>query len=72
MIAEFPRKFRVSASGRQRIATISDTAQLHFETYAPGTRRNYSWGYHEQRPAAVFDPTTRLQSLAQSGERLLP
>ena len=23
--------------GGQRIATISDTAQLHFETYAPGT-----------------------------------
>jgi murein DD-endopeptidase MepM/ murein hydrolase activator NlpD len=56
----------------QRIATISDTAQLHFETYAPGTTRNYSWGYHAQRPAPVVDPTPRLQSLAQSGQRLLP
>lgn len=56
----------------QRIATVSDTAQLHFETYAPGTTRNYSWGYHEQRPAPVVDPTPRLQSLALSGQRLMP
>ena len=40
--------------------------------YAPGTTRNYSWGYHAERPAAVVDPTPRLQSLAQSGQRLLP
>jgi murein DD-endopeptidase MepM/ murein hydrolase activator NlpD len=56
----------------QRIATISDTAQLHFETYAPGTTHNYSWGYHEARPAPVVDPTPRLQTLAQTGQRLLP
>ena len=58
--------------GGQRIATISDTAQLHFETYQPGTTRNFSWAYHAQRPAAVVDPTPRLQALAQSGQRLAP
>jgi murein DD-endopeptidase MepM/ murein hydrolase activator NlpD len=61
-----------SVRAGQRIATISDTAQLHFETYAPGTTRNYSWGYHDHRPAPVVDPTPRLQSLAQAGQRLLP
>lgn len=56
----------------QEIASVSDTSMLHFETYQPGTRRNYSWRYDEQRPAAVIDPTPRLQTLAQSGQRLLP
>ncbi|HYD73228.1 MAG TPA: M23 family metallopeptidase [Candidatus Binatia bacterium] len=56
----------------QRIATVSDTSMLHFETYAPGTTRNFSWGYHDQRPAPVVDPTPRLQSLALSGQRLTP
>ena len=56
----------------QRIATVSDTAQLHFETYAPGTTRNHSWGYHDRRPAPVVDPTPRLQSLAQTGVRIEP
>lgn len=58
--------------GGQRIATISDTAQLHFETYAAGTTHNYSWAYAEQRPAPVLDPTPRLQTLALNGQRLLP
>lgn len=58
--------------GGQRIATVSDTAQLHFETYAPGTTRNYSWAYHDARPAPVVDPTPRLVSLSQSAQRLLP
>lgn len=56
----------------QRIATVSDTSMLHFETYAPGTTRNQSWGYHDQRPAGVVDPTPQLQTLALSGQRLLP
>lgn len=58
--------------GGQRIATISDTAQLHFETYAAGTTHNYSWAYSEQRPQPVIDPTPRLQTLALNGQRLLP
>lgn len=56
----------------QEIASVSDTSMLHFETYQPGTRRNYSWRYHEQRPAAVIDPTPRLQALAVSGQRMMP
>lgn len=58
--------------GGQRIATVSDTSMLHFETYAPGTTRNRSWSYHSERPAGVFDPTPRLQALVHQGQRLLP
>ncbi|HRK43157.1 MAG TPA: OmpA family protein, partial [Gemmobacter sp.] len=35
----------------QRIALISDTAQLHFETYAPGVTRNRSWAHGAAQPA---------------------
>lgn len=56
----------------QRIATISDTAQLHFETYAPGIARNRSWRHGEAQPAGVIDPTERLRDLAARGVRLMP
>jgi murein DD-endopeptidase MepM/ murein hydrolase activator NlpD len=58
--------------GGQNIATISDTAQLHFETYAAGTTRNSSWAYAQTRPASVIDPTPRLADLAVRGVRLHP
>jgi len=56
----------------QRIALISDTAQLHFETYAPGAGRNRSWPHGAPQPAGVLDPTERLRDLAQRGTRILP
>jgi len=56
----------------QRIARISDTAQLHFETYAPGAGRNRSWPHGAPQPAGVLDPTERLRDLAQRGTRILP
>ncbi|HRP10633.1 MAG TPA: M23 family metallopeptidase [Terricaulis sp.] len=56
----------------QRIARISDTAQLHFETYAPGSARNRSWPHGAPQPAGVIDPTERLRDLAQRGTRVLP
>lgn len=59
-------------SAGQRIALISDTAQLHFETYAPGVTRNRSWAYGAAQPAGVIDPTERLQDLALRGARILP
>jgi Membrane proteins related to metalloendopeptidases len=56
----------------QRIAIVSDTAQLHFETYAPGVARSRSWVHGATQPAGVIDPTERLRDLAQRGTRILP
>lgn len=56
----------------QRIAIVSDAAQLHFETYAPGIMRNRSWPHGAAQPAGVIDPTPRLRDLAQRGARILP
>lgn len=56
----------------QRIARVSDTAQLHFETYAPGIARNRAWAHGATRPPGLIDPTERLRDLAQRGVRLLP
>lgn len=59
-------------SAGQRIALISDTAQLHFETYTPGATRNRAWAHDAAQPAGVIDPTERLRDLAQRGVRILP
>jgi len=59
-------------AGGQRIAIVSDTAQLHFETYAPGVARNRSWAHGSPQPAGVIDPTERLRDLAARGVRLTP
>lgn len=56
----------------QRIVAISDTAQLHFETYAPGIARNRAWRHGEPQPPGLIDPTGRLRDLAARGVRLLP
>lgn len=56
----------------QAIATVSDTAQLHFETYQPNTTRNASWRYAEAQPASVRDPTDFLRGLVAQGERRTP
>lgn len=53
----------------QNIATVSDTAQLHFETYQPGVTRNQSWANGGTRPPGVVDPTSRLRDLAARGLR---
>jgi murein DD-endopeptidase MepM/ murein hydrolase activator NlpD len=53
----------------QAIAAISDTEQLHFETYAPATVRSQSWRHGAPRPASVLDPTRLLLDLAQNGQR---
>ncbi len=58
--------------GGQEIAEISDTSQLHFETYVAGTRRNQSWRHGAARPPRVLDPTRLLLDLVQTGQRLSP
>lgn len=61
---------RISAG--QPIATISDTAQLHFETYQAGTQHSSSWPNGAPQPAGVRDPTAFLTALAQDGARRMP
>jgi hypothetical protein len=53
----------------QPIAEISDTRQLHFETYEPGAQRNASWRHGAERPARVLNPTALLLDLARNGRR---
>lgn len=59
------------AAGRE-IAEISDTAQLHFETYIPGTTRNQSWRHGASRPSRTLNPTRLLIDLARNGNRVRP
>lgn len=56
----------------QSIAAVSDTSQLHFETYIPGTERSQSWAHGARRPNRVLNPTLLLLDLARRGRRLLP
>jgi murein DD-endopeptidase MepM/ murein hydrolase activator NlpD len=54
----------------QFIANISDTSQLHFETYDPGVTRNISWPNGAPQPLGVRDPTPFLIDLAKTGRRM--
>lgn len=56
----------------QRIAEVSDTRQLHFETYLPGTTHSQSWAHGAPRPARVLNPTRLLLDLAENGVRRQP
>jgi len=56
----------------QEIAEISDTSQLHVETYEEGVTRNRSWRHGAPRPPGVLNPTRLLQDLARTGRRLHP
>lgn len=59
-------------SAGQPIAEISDTAQLHFETYVPGTTRSQSWAHGAPCPVRALNPTQLLLNLARDGLRRLP
>lgn len=59
-------------SAGQPIAAISDTAQLHFEAYCPGTTHGQSWAHGAPCPSRVFNPTRLLLDLARDGRRLTP
>lgn len=58
--------------GGQEIAEISDTRQLHFETYLPGTTHSQSWAHGAPRPARVLNPTRLLIDLAHNARRRTP
>jgi len=61
-----------TVSSGQELAEISDTRQLHFETYLPGTRHGQSWRHGAPRPDRVMNPTRLLLDLARNGRRLRP
>lgn len=58
--------------GGDAIATVSDTAQLHFEAYTRGTLRSQSWAHGAPYPSGVLNPTQLLLELARNGRRLAP
>ncbi|MER9254543.1 N-acetylmuramoyl-L-alanine amidase [Mesorhizobium sp. M0598] len=59
---------RVSAG--QRIGTVGRLNMLHFETYASGTTRNYSWPKANPRPSRLRNPSQLLLDVAASAIRL--
>jgi len=56
----------------EEIARVSDTAQLHVETYAAGATRNARWPHGTPQPADVTDPTVFVSELAANATRVRP
>jgi murein DD-endopeptidase MepM/ murein hydrolase activator NlpD len=56
--------------GGQRIGTVGRTNMLHFETYASGTTKNYSWPKASSRPSRLRNPSQLLLDLAASAVRM--
>jgi murein DD-endopeptidase MepM/ murein hydrolase activator NlpD len=57
----------------QKIARVSSTNMVHFETYRSGTMANSRWMKNEPHPPpSLRDPTEFLVKLAVSGKRLMP
>jgi murein DD-endopeptidase MepM/ murein hydrolase activator NlpD len=54
----------------QKIARVSGTAMIHFETYVPGTEKNHSWLAGDPRPDRLLNPTKLLMSLVAGGNRI--
>lgn len=47
----------------QKIARVSTTSMLHFETYVVGTEHNYRWLPGQARPRELLNPTAYLLEL---------
>lgn len=56
----------------QPIGTVSGTAQLHTETYAPGVTQNLKWPVGAPPPPEMRNPTQLLLDLAANGRRITP
>ncbi|MBL8551838.1 MAG: M23 family metallopeptidase [Hyphomonadaceae bacterium] len=59
-------------TGGQRLGRVSDTAQLHIETYVRGVRRNTPWPQGAPTPGSVLNPTQMLLDLARDGMTVAP
>ena len=53
----------------QKIARVSGTNMIHFETYVPNTVQNSRWLRGEARPASLLNPTMLLLTLASGASR---
>lgn len=57
----------------QKIARVSTTNMIHFETYRAGTKANARWMQDGSNPpASLRDPTKFLVDLSVSGKRMKP
>ncbi|ODT07065.1 MAG: hypothetical protein ABS58_08665 [Mesorhizobium sp. SCN 65-20] len=75
--ADSPRRYGWRVGDRvragQKIARVSGTAMIHFETYTGETRITHKWMQNQANPPAVLrDPTKLLIDLAVGGRRLVP
>ena len=68
--AEFGWKIGSPVKAGQRIARVSSTDMIHFETYVSGTKQNSRWLAGGAKPSSLRNPTVLLLNLAASGERI--
>ena len=61
---EFGWKIGDTVTAGQRIARVSGTNMIHFETYVPGTVQNSRWLAGGARPPSLQNPTMLLLTLA--------
>lgn len=54
----------------QRLARVSGTAMIHFETYVPGTTVNARWTQQGPRPASLRNPSRLLVELTNGATRI--
>jgi spore germination cell wall hydrolase CwlJ-like protein len=68
--AEFGWKIGDRVQAGDRIARVSSTNMIHFETYVPGTKQNSRWFAGGAKPPSLRNPTVLLLQLASSGTRV--
>lgn len=61
-----------SVKAGQQIGTVGKLIMLHFETYVPGTTKNYSWLQKNPAPTKLRNPSQLLLDLAETGIRMDP
>ena len=67
---EFGWKINGKVTAGQKIAKVSSTKMIHFETYVPGTVANSKWLNNGPRPASLLNPTMLLLTLAAGATRI--
>jgi spore germination cell wall hydrolase CwlJ-like protein len=67
---EFGWRIGGQVAAGQKIARVSGTNMIHFETYVPGVVQNSRWLRGEQRPPKLLNPTVLLLTLASGGTRV--
>jgi spore germination cell wall hydrolase CwlJ-like protein len=68
---EFGWKIGDTVTAGQKIARVSGTNMIHFETYEPGTTANARWLSGQSKPARLQNPTMVLLNLAAGAKRIM-